>query len=307
MWGSGVFHAHLHPYVHPQQQMLWTSPEGKVLAVWGICNRNQILVQARWYLAQMRFDYIINLDSYTWFCVHVIWILDEKARRWVMEMICFLGKSRQKGAFLTEQNFHRLWDKSAGFYPADGSLSLQKSWTRATHHTPHTQQRSSAHAWAPRPLRGTESSVTVKHMLVLLTNRNGFNYTNDGQRHGLSTFSSNMPSPNRTYPPEHSRGCGTLSSILSSLASVSFSFSLPLLLCTPLYTPLHPIVVLVRGTPGCGPAPGVMHPMGWVLWERALTSLRLCELSQGPASSETCSISSSREGCDYACIKDLAD
>lgn len=63
----GVFHPLLHPcvYIYPQQQMLPSSPKGKVLAAWGICNRNQILVQARWYLAQMRLDYIINLDSYT--------------------------------------------------------------------------------------------------------------------------------------------------------------------------------------------------------------------------------------------------
>lgn len=221
-------------------------------------------------------------------------------------MSWFLGKSMQKGGFITEQNFHGLWDKFAGFYPAWMPMEAFPCRNPGTE-LPVVQTTSSEAVQRmlehPSQLRGLEPSLTVKHMLMLLINRNGFNDALMITSIVASVyFLQIMSSPNGTYPSVHSHRCGTLS-LLCSLASVYHLF----LYSYALYTPLHFIAVLVRGAPDCGPAPGVMHPMGWVLWEHALANIRLCKLSQGPASTETWSISSSREGCKYVFINHLAD
>lgn len=93
-------------------------------------------------------------------------------------MSWFLGKSMQKGGFITEQNFHGPWDKFAGFYPAWMPTEPFPCRNPGTE-LPIVQTTSSEAVQCtlehPGKLRGPEPSLTVKHMLMLLINRNGFN------------------------------------------------------------------------------------------------------------------------------------
>lgn len=67
----------------------------------------------------------------------------------------------------------------------------------------------------------------------------------------------------------------------SSLASTSFSFHYCLYSFVQSF-PSHGI--FIRAAPGCGLMPGVMHPLGWVLWEAVLSSL--FKLSEGSVAQE---------------------
>lgn len=176
----------------------------------------------------MTLDYIINFDSYTWFFVHVIWILDLKARRWATEMICFLGKSRQKG----ERNFHGLWDKFEGFHPPQIVMEAfpcrnpgpEQPIIQATHRT----------HFSP----GSDLSGAVQHVLVVLMIRDVFDDT-------LMT-NSIMASEHILQTCHHLMGYFSLCTAIamvpylpSSLASASFSFYCCLYSFTPLYIPQH--------------------------------------------------------------------
>lgn len=198
----------------------------------------------------MRLDYIINLDSYTWFCVHVIWILDLKARDEPLRWFAFQGNPGRKvseismgsGTSLKDFILLRLWWRP---FPAE---ILDQSYPSSR---PHTAKHFSA---------GTELSGAVQHMLMVLVIRDDFNDT-------LMT-NSIMVSVHVLQTRHCLMGYSLLCTAIavvpylpSSLAPASFSFHYCLHSfadpCAPHSKHFQP------GSSRLWSPPGVTQPLGW--------------------------------------------
>lgn len=118
---------------------------------------------------------------------------------------------------------------------------------------------------------GTELSGAVKHMFMVLMNRDGFNDTLMTNTVVVSVHVLQMCH----HLMGHSLLCSALLWCLISLPVWLLPHSLSFIVCTALYTPFHPTALSVRE----GKA-GVMHPLGWVLW------YSLCKLSEGSMAQE---------------------
>lgn len=92
-------------------------------------------------------------------------------------MTWLLGKTRQKGGFTPEQNFHGLWDKFAGFYPAWVPTEAIPCRNPGPELPIVGATRSEQFSVCPSTPRGAQPFVAAQHTLVLLRNRDGFNDT----------------------------------------------------------------------------------------------------------------------------------